>query len=65
MNSSTIKAIQYDEKTRTMDVTFKSGGTYRYHGVDPEHHDAFRKAESLGSHLHKHIKPNHRAEKLK
>ena len=43
----------------TLAVRFKSGNTlYHYHGVSADDFAKFQKAESLGSYLHKHIKPN-------
>ena len=41
----------------TLAVTFVNGGTYHYHGVSAAQFAELQKAESLGSHLHKHIKP--------
>jgi len=48
----------------TLAVTFKSGGTYHYHGVSAEDFANLQKAESIGSHLHKHIKPNFKFSKI-
>lgn len=44
----------------TLAVTFKSGGTYHYHGVSAEQFASLKKSDSVGSFLHKHIKPNHK-----
>lgn len=51
--------------TNTLAVKFKSGGaTYHYHDVDAKKFAELRGAPSVGSHLHKHIKPNHKFSKL-
>ena len=48
----------------TLAVKFRSGGTYHYHDVSAAQFAEFQKAESLGQHLHKHIKPKHKFTKL-
>lgn len=48
----------------TLSVKFKSGGTYHYHGVSADDFAKFKKSESLGSYLHKHIKPKFKFTKL-
>ena len=64
MSSSTIKDIKYDPAKKELEVTFHSGGTYRYHGVEPEAHEAFKSADSLGSHFHANIKTKYKTVKL-
>lgn len=60
-NSSNIKDIHYEPKTKTLTVHFHSGATYLYHDVSPESYQAFMNAPSQGQHLHSHIKVNHRS----
>ena len=55
-NSSQLIAHGYHLPTQTLAVRYKSGGTYHYKGVPPHEAEKFAKAESLGSHLHQHIK---------
>lgn len=64
MSSSTIKEIQYSPITQELEITFHSGGTYRYKNVPKEAADAFQSADSLGSHFHKHVKPHYPGEKV-
>lgn len=64
VKSSQIKEYTYNSDTHELDVTFHNGGTYRYHGVKPDAHEAFSSADSFGKHLNQRIKPNHRCEKL-
>jgi hypothetical protein len=56
IKSSQIESIGHQGDT--LAVTFKSGGTYHYHGVSADQFSALSKAESVGAHLGKHIKPN-------
>ena len=62
--SSQVHSIGYDPTSKTMAVKFNSGGVYHYHDVPQEKFDAMRDAESLGSHLGKHIKGAHKFTKL-
>lgn len=57
--SSQVAAIGYDEKTRTLAVTFTrgEGAIYHYPDVSPETFAAFKTAESIGVFFGKHIKP--------
>lgn len=58
VESSQVRAIGYDEATRTLAVTFVHGigAVYQYQGVAPEVHTAFVSAESIGKYFGKHIK---------
>lgn len=60
VKSGQIKSIAYNEKTKDMEVMFASGGTYTYHGVSRADHMKLMAAESVGSHLHAHIKGAHK-----
>jgi len=59
--SSQIKAIGHDPATNTLAIQFASkkgpGSVYHYSGFTAEQFAAFKKAESIGSHFGKHIKP--------
>lgn len=65
VESSTISHIGYDAEKRVMSIKFKSKGepTYDYADVEPEDHARLLTAESVGSHLHHHIKPKYRGVK--
>lgn len=60
VKSSSISAIGYDPEMRTLHVEFSSGRTYHYKGVDPEEHQAFVNAPSIGQHFSQHIRPHYR-----
>lgn len=57
VESNKIKAVGYDEATRTLAVTFKhgAGAIYHYPDVEPQVHADFIGAESLGAHFGKHL----------
>ena len=48
VDSSAIRAIEYDRGLRRLQVTFASGDRYVYRGVPGEVHRAFCEAESKG-----------------
>lgn len=62
IKSSQIESIGHDGNT--LAVKFKHGGTYHYHDVSAEQFAAMKKSESIGSYLHKNIKPKHKFTKL-
>lgn len=59
VTSNQVKAIGYDEATKTLAVTFArgAGAIYHYPDVDPELYAEFIGAESIGAFFGKHIKP--------
>lgn len=58
VKSNQVAAVGYDRATKTLAVTFRRGShVYHYHGVEPETHQAFIGAESIGNFFGRHIKP--------
>ncbi|MCW5141088.1 KTSC domain-containing protein [Burkholderia cenocepacia] len=62
VESSQIHSIGYDPQTSTLAIRFKNKdgeptSLYHYDDFTPSNFDAFRKAESIGSHFYRHIKP--------
>lgn len=57
VTSNQIKAVGYDAATKTLAITFTRGpgNVYTYDGIEPEAHEAFINAESLGKHFGEHI----------
>ena len=55
-NSTSLVECSYDQVYMLLKVTFKSGESYVYEGVDPETHNDLLSANSAGSHFHKFIK---------
>lgn len=64
VQSSNIESIGHDSENNVLHVKFKNGGTYTYQGVDTRKFLKLKGAESVGSHLHQEIKPNHKVTKL-
>jgi hypothetical protein len=61
--SSQIHGIGHDAPTSTLAIRFRTkdgapAALYHYSGVSPEEFEAFKGAESIGSHFYKNIKPN-------
>ena len=58
VDSSQVKAIGYDEETKTLAVTFTrgTGAIYHYPDVAKETYDAFMACDSAGTFFGKHIK---------
>lgn len=61
VDSSQIHAIGHDAATGTLAIQFKRaggpGGIYHYANFSVPQFDAFFRADSIGSHFGKHIKP--------
>jgi len=64
VQSSAVRALGYDQRRQVLDVMYPDGDRYRYFGVSPQRHRALMDAESIGSYINAHIKPNYRFEKL-
>ena len=64
VESSQIHSIGYDEGSQTLAIRFRDRKTgeptslYHYSSFTPENWEAFRNAESFGSHFGKFIKPH-------
>ncbi|HRI81345.1 MAG TPA: KTSC domain-containing protein [Opitutaceae bacterium] len=56
MNSSAIADVAYDPSSRTLQITFRSGGTYTFHGVPADIYRGLITASSPGSFYHNHIR---------
>lgn len=64
VESSFIQAIGYDAGSQTLEIGFRSGGTYQYYGV-PEHvHEEMMQASSHGQYFHQHVKGRYSEAKL-
>lgn len=63
VKSSNIVSIGYDKDANRLEVEFKSGGVYQYHGVTQEEYDSLMGADSIGSFFHSHIRSQYLAHK--
>lgn len=64
VTSSTIESVAHDPDTRSMEVKFKSGSTYRYDGVPAELHGDMMQSSSVGKFLNDNIKGRYSHEKV-
>ena len=56
VTSSNLLSVGYDPETETLEVEFRSGGTYRYSGVPISEYQALMGAASHGSYFHRNIR---------
>jgi hypothetical protein len=65
VKSSLLSGVHYDAEKQILSVEFlrkqneERRSIYSYSGVSPEKYEALMKADSVGSHFLKFIKPNH------
>lgn len=64
VHSSNVASVGYDPATYTLDVGFKDGSAYRYHGVPQPVYDAFMNSHSKGTFLRSEIRGRFRHAKL-
>lgn len=62
--SSNIAAAGYDEATRTLEIRFSNGATYRYNDVPKEVYEGMWKAESMGKFVHASIASKYKFAKV-
>jgi len=56
LESSIVKAAEWDPFTKVMTITFSQDGKYDYIGVPQELFEAFTKAPSAGKFFHQNIR---------
>lgn len=62
--STTLRAVAYDEVSKTLEVEFQNGSVYRYHGVPEVEYTGFMRSPSLGGYLRQHIRGKYRDVKV-
>ena len=62
MNSETIIQAGYDPASKTLELTFAQGKTYRYESVTPEQFAELMNAKSIGSHFSSTLRKSHKGE---
>ena len=58
--SSNIASIGYDDRSRTLEIGFKSGRFYQYFDVPAHAHRGLMNASSHGRYLNQNIKGSYR-----
>jgi hypothetical protein len=61
-DSTNIAHIDYHEPD-TLEICFKSGGTYHYKGCPKHHYENMKISESVGKYFHTHIRRAHKGVK--
>lgn len=64
MPSQVIRAFTYDERSRTLFITFTSGDLYAYLDVEPHIHAQFRTAGSRGRFFAYNIRNRYRYRRM-
>lgn len=62
--SSMLASIGYDKQSKVLELEFRSGGVYRYFGVEPEQVEAMGNAKSLGAFIASNIKGKYESRKV-
>lgn len=65
VESTAVRALDYDLPRRTLRITFVSGERYLYRGVPPETHRAFLAAESKGRFFQAQVRDRYPFERLR
>jgi hypothetical protein len=65
VDSSMLDSVGYDEKTKTLEVEFTSGGVYQYFDVEKEVFEKLMKADSLGSYFYHNIRDDYDYSRVK
>jgi hypothetical protein len=59
VNSSAVRSVGYDQRSRILEVEFVSGEVYRYLGVERIVYGALLRSDSLGRFVNERIKPRY------
>lgn len=65
VNSSHMRAVGYDEPTRTMHIEFQNGDLHEYKQVSPDFHKRMMQSKSVGSFFHQNVKPFFNSRRVK
>lgn len=63
-DSSSVAAVGYDAKSKTLEVEFTSGSVYRYFDVPESEYRGLLGADSVGRYLNQSIKSTYRYGRL-
>jgi hypothetical protein len=64
LNSSNLKSVDYDDQTKTLEVEFNRGGSYRYLEVPQEVVNGLIDSKSAGVYFAAKIRNKYTTEKL-
>ncbi len=58
VDSSALRSVGYDTKSRTLEIEFINGSVYDYYSVPPETYQELCEADSMGTFVNLYIKPH-------
>ena len=64
ITSSNLASIGYDAQEKTLEVEFKTSGTYQYIDVPPRIYAELLNAPSVGAYFHKNIRGQYATKKV-
>lgn len=64
VSSSALSSVGYDEGSSTLELEFKSGSVYDYHGVPPDVYRELMEADSKGRFVSSNIKGRYAASRV-
>ncbi len=59
MQSTTVRSVGYETKSKVLEIEFQSGVVYQYLQVPPEVHKAFLRAKSKGQYFNGEIRDDY------
>ena len=65
VESSDLKAVDFDEWSATLTIEFHSGGVYEYYGVPFSVYSELLNARSHGKYFRAHIKDRYRYRRIR
>ena len=64
VDSSNIKSLGYDDKSKTLEVEFTNGAVYRYSGVGKRTFEKLMETKSKGTYFHENIRGKYSYERV-
>jgi hypothetical protein len=64
VESSNLRAVDYDPFVAALTIEFRNGGVYEYYRVPYSAYAALMRAESQGKYFHAHIRDRYRHRKV-
>jgi hypothetical protein len=64
IQSSSISAVRYDAKHSELEISFRSGRTYRYFDVPQSVYAWLLRVPSVGTYVNRHIRDRYRFEEV-
>jgi hypothetical protein len=65
VSSSAIRSLGYAPKTKTLEVAFRRGAVYQYHGVPAKRASALKHASSIGRHFVRKVRDEYSFSKVR